>query len=85
VLYTAPPTPPLPLPGFQTAGTVTLRAIANTTSVDQSFVVTAPSISVGFLSNGTTVALGSTLLVNAYAVGSLNNAISVQVNSVTGG
>jgi hypothetical protein len=83
VLYTAPPTPPLAT--IQTAGTVTLRAIANGTSVDHNFTITAPSISIGFLSNITTVALGSPLTVNAYAVGSLNNAITLQVNGVNGG
>jgi hypothetical protein len=83
VLYTAPPTPPLA--SLQTPGTATVRAIANLTNVDQNFVITAPSISVGFQSNFTTLALGSSTLVYAYAVGSLNNAISLQVNGVPGG
>jgi hypothetical protein len=83
--YTAPSTPPIYSNNGEQAGTVTLRTLVGATEVQQTFTITAPSITVGFTTSPATVALGATLTVNAYAVGSTNSAITLQVNGVTGG
>jgi hypothetical protein len=84
VLYTAPPAPPMI--SYTVPGTVVVRAIADSsTSSDQSIVITAPSVTVGFYNTTTTMPLGSTILVWAYAIGSTNNALTLQVNGITGG
>jgi hypothetical protein len=85
--YAAPPTPPIYQSGIADPGSVTLRAIAGSTTVVQfNVAITAPSISTGFFPTASTaVALGKTLGVWAYAVGSTNNAITMQVNGTIGG
>lgn len=85
-VYTAPAAPPIYPTNVETAGTVTVRAMSATTTVDTTFTITAPSITTGFYPpSSTSVPLGSTLVVNAYAVGSTNNALTLQVNGGTGG
>lgn len=85
-VYTAPASPPVYSDNIKTAGTVTVRAMAVTTTVDTTFTITAPAITTGFYTpSSTSVSLGSTLVVNAYAVGSTNNALILQVNGITGG
>jgi hypothetical protein len=87
-VYTAPATPPIyfyPDPLIP-AGTVKLRTLDGFAIVETNFAITAPSVTTGFYAPlSTSVALGSTLNINAYAVGSINNALTLQVNSVTGG
>ncbi len=93
-VYTAPPTPPIysSVGAFgATQGSVTLQASVpdgatfNVLNSTQTFVITAPSISVGITPATATVPLNTTLQLNAYAVGSVNNAVTLQVNGVTGG
>jgi hypothetical protein len=90
--YTAPPTPPIYTgAGFygNTQGTVTLQATVPEFSggpIDtQTFVVTAPSVTVGLSPATATVALNATRQFNGYAVGNVNGALTWQVNGVTGG
>jgi hypothetical protein len=93
-VYTAPPTPPIYTdeePGLTPQGSVTLTASINDGASfndlvsTQTFVITAPSISVGITPATANVPLNTTLQLNAYAVGSVNNAVTLQVNGVTGG
>ncbi len=84
--YTAPPTPPAFEGTLTPAGSVAVRAsIVSGNTVQFNVVITAPSITTGFLSPFNTVALGKSILVWAYAVGSASNAITMQVNGATGG
>jgi hypothetical protein len=89
-VYTAPPTPPI-YTGLIGAnqGTVTLEAIfpdlGMNISDNQTFVVTAPSVTVSLSPPTATVALNATQQFTGYAVGSVNNALTWQVNGVTGG
>jgi hypothetical protein len=84
--YTAPPTPPAFEGTITPAGSVAVRAtIVNGNTVQFNIVITAPSITTGFLSTANMAALGKSILVWAYAVGSTNNAITMQVNGVAGG
>jgi hypothetical protein len=91
-VYTAPPTPPIYSSAgalVNTQGTVTLEAMFPDLSVNisdtQTFVVTAPSVTVGVSPATASVALNASQQFSAYAVGSLNNALTPQVNGVTGG
>jgi hypothetical protein len=94
-IYTAPATPPIYTGAGaygNTQGSVTLQTSVpagggsfSFIQSTQTFVITAPSISVGITPATATVSLNATLLINAYAVGSVNNAVTVQVNGVTGG
>lgn len=86
-VYTAPAAPPVYGTNIETAGTVTVRAIAAfAPTVDTTFIITAPSVTTGFYTPvSTSVALGGTLVINAYAIGSTNNALTMQVNGVAGG
>jgi hypothetical protein len=91
-VYTAPSTPPIYTGAgmdANTQGTVTLLAtvqdITMFISDNQTFVVTAPSVTVGLTPATATVALNATQQFTGYAVGNLNNALTWQVNGVTGG
>jgi hypothetical protein len=90
-VYTAPPTPPIYTgPGIaNTQGTVTLSAtfpiLGMIISDNQTFVVTAPSVTVALSPATATVALNATQQFTGYAVGNVNNALTWQVNGVTGG
>jgi hypothetical protein len=91
-VYTAPPTPPIytGTGAFgNTQGTVTLEAMFPDLGMNindtQTFVVTAPSVTVGLSPTTATVALNASQQFTGYAVGSLNNALTPQVNGVTGG
>lgn len=91
-VYTAPPTPPIYTGVGATAntqGTVTLLTtfpdLGMNISDNQTFVLTAPSVTVGLSPATATVALNATQQFTGYAVGNLNNALIWQVNGVTGG
>jgi hypothetical protein len=91
-MYTAPPTPPIYTGAgmdANTQGTVTLLAsvqdLGMSINDNQTFVVTAPSVTVGLSPATATVALNATQQFTGYAVGNLNNALTWQVNGVTGG
>jgi hypothetical protein len=91
-VYTAPPTPPIYTGAgmdANTQGTVTLLTmlpdLGMIISDNQTFVVTAPSVTVGLSPATATVALNATQQFTGYAVGNINNALTWQVNGVTGG
>ena len=97
-LYTAPSVPPAVnyggVVGQQGAVTVTASVsfpsaahllFGDSVSTSETFVVTAPTVTVGFFPSSATVALGGTVKFQPYAVGSLNSAYTLQVNGVTGG
>jgi hypothetical protein len=95
--YTAPTTPPIytaaEVANGAVQGSVTVLAfihssttnVLTTVSATQSFVITAPSVTVGLSPATASVDLSSTQQFAAYAVGSLNNALTWQVNGVAGG
>ena len=95
IQYNAPATPPIysQTPTGITQGTVTVNANLSDppgtstpiTDDSVSFVITAPTITVGLSPATANVALGGTGQFFGYAVGSLNNAITWQVNGVIGG
>lgn len=91
-VYTAPATPPIYTGAGATAntqGTVTLLAmfpdLGMNISDDQTFIVTAPSVTVGLSPATATIALNAARQFTGYAVGNVNNALTWQVNGVTGG
>jgi hypothetical protein len=91
-VYTAPPTPPIytGTGAFgNTQGSVTLEAmfpdLGMNISDTQTFVVTAPSVTVGLSPATASVAFNASQQFTGYAVGNLNNALTPQVNGVTGG
>jgi hypothetical protein len=95
ILYTAPPTPPVytqTVTGI-TQGTVTLNVTVTDppgtstpiTPDSITFVVTAPSVTVGLAPLTASVSLGGTQQFFGYAVGSLNNALTWEVNGIPGG
>jgi hypothetical protein len=91
-VYTAPPTPPIYTGAgafTNTQGTVTLEAmfpdLGMIISDNQTFVVTAPSVTVALSPATETVDLNATQQFTGYAVGNINNALTWQVNGVTGG
>ena len=95
VLYTAPATPPIYAvpPAGVIQGSVTLNAKVSdptgtsipVTADSITFVITAPSVTVGLNPLAAAVPLGGTVQFFGYAVGSLNNNLTWQVNGVTGG
>ena len=95
ILYTAPATPPIysATPTGIAQGTVTVNVrVADPpgtsipTSPDSvSFVITAPSITVGLSPATANVALGSAQQFFGYAVGNINNALTWYVNGFAGG
>ena len=91
-VYTAPPTPPI----YTGVGSYCQHSrhrhpvtmfpdLGMNISDNQTFVVTAPSVTVGLSPATATVALNATQQFTGYAVGNLNNALIWQVNGVTGG
>jgi hypothetical protein len=95
ILYTAPATPPIysVTPTGVTQGTITLQANVSDppgtsipiTADSITFVITAPSVTVGLAPVTANVALAGTEQFIGYAVGSVNNALTWQINGVTGG
>jgi hypothetical protein len=93
--YTAPATPPIysGAASFNVPGTVTLQASIGTgenglltvLSDSQTFVITAPSVTVGLTPQTANVPLNGTLTLTGYAVGNLNSAVTLQVNGIAGG
>jgi hypothetical protein len=97
IQYTAPATPPIysATPTGITQGTVTLSANLTDppgTSIpivpdSVSFVITAPTVTVGLSPATASVGLGTTQQFFGYAVGNTNNALTwqISVNGVPGG
>jgi hypothetical protein len=97
MIYTAPPTPPIydatAIAGGAVQGSVTITAfVANNpsnvltaASASQTFVITAPSVTVGLSPATVSVNVGKTQQFTGYAVGSVNNMLTWQVNGVAGG
>jgi hypothetical protein len=96
ITYTAPSAPPIYMSGmYQQQGTVTLNAsVENVAGCDDvtssaTFVITAPTVSVGLSPLTASLAVGQTPPASeaftGYAVGSTNSALVWQVNGVTGG
>ena len=85
--YTAPATPPLYEPGSANLqGTVTLTASTGSSeTATQTFVITAPTVTVGFFTQPVNVALGASVTIYAYAVGNTNQGLSMEVNTIVGG
>jgi hypothetical protein len=95
--YTAPPTPPIydatQIAAGAVQGSVTVQAFVSNSptnvlsdaSATQTFVITAPSITVGLSPATASVNLGGTQQFTGYAVGSVNNTLTWQVNGVAGG
>ena len=95
--YTAPPTPPIYTADLiakgAVQGSVTLVAAVHssptnvlpTVNATQTFVITAPSVTVAISPVTASVAFGGAQQFTAYAVGSVNNALTWQVNGVAGG
>jgi hypothetical protein len=95
--YTAPPTPPIysatQIAAGAVQGSVTVLAFVSNSptnvlsdaSATQTFVITAPSITVGLSPATASVNLRGTQQFTGYAVGSVNNALTWQVNGVAGG
>lgn len=97
-LYTAPSVPPINdydgFPGTQGYATVQVRAdgpappnnfFGGVVRDSNTFVITAPSITVGFIKGTASVALGGTFRFQPYAVGAMDRTYTLQVNGVTGG
>ena len=96
-LYTAPAIPPIINfgGGAGVQGVVTVSAsvfypapntlFGASASSAQTIVITAPSVTAGFITAAATVPLGTTFKFQPYAVGSLNRGYTLQVNGVTGG
>jgi hypothetical protein len=97
MIYTAPPTPPIydatAIAAGAVQGSVTITAfVANNpanvltaASASQTFVITAPSVTVGLSPATVSVNVGKTQQFTGYAVGSVNNLLTWQVNGVAGG
>jgi hypothetical protein len=97
MIYTAPPTPPIydatAVAAGAVQGSVTITAfVANNpanvltaASASQTFVITAPSVTVGLSPATVSVNVGKTQQFTGYAVGSVNNTLTWQVNGVAGG
>ncbi len=95
--YTAPATPPIynaaEVAAGAVQGSVTVVAfihssptnVLSTVSAMQTFVITAPTVTVSLSPATASVTLGSTQQFSAYAVGSVNNKLTWQVNGVAGG
>ncbi len=95
--YTAPATPPVINYGGGAGpqGVVTVSVssyypkpgtlFGAEVSDSETFIITAPSITVGISPATATVPLGGTVSFQPYAVGSLNREYSLQVNGITGG
>lgn len=97
-LYTAPSVPPINdydgFPGTQGLADVQVRADGTAPTNNffgvvvrdsNSFVITAPSVIVGFIKGTASVPLGGTFHFQPYAVGAMDRTYTLQVNGVTGG
>jgi hypothetical protein len=96
-LYTAPSSPPIINYGGSTGPQAVTTVIASVTypaanalfgaaaSDTNTFVITAPSVTAGFVTNTASVALGGSFKFQPYAVGALDRNYILQVNGVTGG
>lgn len=97
-LYTAPPVPPTydygGFPATQGYADVQVRADGTAPSNNffgvvvrdsNSFIITAPSVTVGFIKGTASVPLGGTFRFQPYAVGAMDHTYTLQVNGVTGG
>ena len=96
-LYTAPAVPPINnyngFPGIQGAVTVQARVdypvqnnfFGGVATDSETFVITAPSVTVGFITNTASVPLGGTYKFQPYAVGSVDRKYTLQINGMTGG
>jgi hypothetical protein len=96
-LYTAPSVPPINnyggFPGNQGIATVQARAdypvqndfFDGVATDSDTFVITAPSITVGFIKDSASVPLGGTFKFQPYAVGAIDRTYTLQANGVTGG
>lgn len=92
ILYTAPATPPLyDFSAGVPQGRVTLNATTTPPAGSQvaadvvSFVISAPSVTVGVTPNKAIVNLGAQQQFYGYAVGNLDGTLIWQVNGITGG
>jgi hypothetical protein len=96
-LYTAPSVPPINnyngFPGNQGFVTVQARVdypvqnnfFGGVATDSDTFVITAPSITVGFIKDTASVPLGWNFDFQPYAVGSVDRTYTLQINGVTGG
>jgi hypothetical protein len=96
VTYTAPSTPPIYTGSIGSQGTVVVEAAVdeNTSGCNEayataSFVITAPTVTVGLSPATALLAVGlmipDTQVFAGYAVGNVNGGLTWQVNGVTGG
>jgi hypothetical protein len=92
VTYTAPATPPVYSQIGVAQGKVNLLANATNnvgcfaaSAATTSFVITAPTVTVGLTPATASVALGATMVFEGYAVGSLNNGLTWQINGMVNG
>jgi hypothetical protein len=97
MIYTAPPSPPIynatQLANGAVQGSVTVTAfvdnnpsnVLTAASASQTFVITAPSVTVGLSPTTASVNVGKTEQFTGYAVGSVDNTLTWQVNGVAGG
>jgi hypothetical protein len=95
ITYTAPPNPPVYIETGKgvTQGTVTLTATTTDppgTSIpingdSVTFVITAPTVTVGLSPATVNLALGATEQFDGYAIGTTNSAVTWEVNGVVGG
>jgi hypothetical protein len=92
VTYTAPATPPVYSQIGVVQGQVNLLANATnnvgcfaSSAATTSFLITAPTVTVGLTPATASVALGSTMVFEGYAVGSLNNGLTWQINGMVNG
>jgi hypothetical protein len=95
--YTAPPTPPIytadRLANGAVQGSVTLIAAVHSSPTNffptaiatQTFVITAPSVTVAISPATVSLPVGGAQQFTAYAVGSINAALTWQVSGVAGG
>ena len=95
--YTAPPSPPIynatQIAAGAVQGSVTVLVFVHssasnflsTVSATETFVITAPSVTVGLSPATASVELGGTQQFTAYAVGSVNNTLTWEVNGFAGG
>jgi hypothetical protein len=96
-LYTAPAAPPAINYGGSAGpqAVVTVNAsvaypsptqfFGASATTSQTFVITAPTVTAGFITTTATVPLGGTFKFQPYAVGNVNRGYTLQVNGVNGG
>jgi trimeric autotransporter adhesin len=96
-LYTAPSSPPILNYGGSNGPQAVTTVIASVAypaantlfgtaaSDSNTFVITAPTVTAGFVTNTASVALGGSFKFQPYAVGALDRNYILQVNGITGG